>query len=298
MKILITGANGQLGSELISVLKNKSSEIGSIDKLYCKCDIIATDSNALDISSEQNIACVFEKLQPDIVINCAAFTNVDACETNIELAMKVNAMGASYLAKACKNINAKLVHISTDYVFSGNSSVPYCEWDICAPCGIYGKSKLLGEKYVRAQADNFFIIRTSWLYGYNGNNFVKTILSLAKEKEQIKVVNDQVGTPTNTNDLAYHILKIACTENYGIYHCSGNGTQASWFDFASLIVKYAGLNCQVEPCSTQEISRSAKRPKYSVLDNLMLRCTVGDEMRPWQEALWSYINRLKTEDKL
>lgn len=298
MKILVTGATGQLGSELISVLKNKSSEIGPIDKKYYKCEIFAADSGTLDISSKQDISYVFEKTKPDIVINCAAFTDVDACETKPELAMKVNAIGPFYLAKNCSKIGARLVHISTDYIFSGDNSTPYCEWDIASPCGVYGKSKLLGEKYINAQTDKFFIIRTSWLYGYNGKNFVKTILNLAKEKKQIKVVRDQIGTPTNANDLAHHILKIACTENYGIYHCSGNGHQTSWFDFASLIVKYAGLNCRVEPCSTQEFSRAARRPKYSVLDNLMLRCTVGDEMRLWQDALFAYINKLKLEGKI
>ena len=297
LKILITGSKGQLGNELTAILKNKASEIGAISPKYADCKVIAADVDMLDITNAENVNSFLEKNRPDIVVNCAAMTNVDGCETNFELAMKVNALGPLNLARACKKINAKLVHISTDYVFAGNGKSPYREWDICAPDSIYGKSKLLGEQYVREQTDKYFIIRTAWLYGYVGKNFVKTILNLAKEKSQIKVVNDQIGNPTNANDLAHHILKIALTDNYGIYHCTGAG-EASWFEFASLIVKYAQLDCQIVPCSTDEFPREAKRPQYSSLDNLMLRCTVGDEMRPWQDALFIYINKLKKENIL
>ena len=191
MKVLITGAKGQLGNELASILKNEASEIGAIDQKYNACEVITADVDMLDITNAENVNSFFKKNRPDIVINCAAMTNVDGCETNVELAMKVNALGPLNLARACKKINAKLVHISTDYVFSGNGKSPYREWDICAPDSIYGKSKLLGEQYVREQTDKYFIIRTAWLYGYVGKNFVKTILNLAKEKSQIKVVNDQ-----------------------------------------------------------------------------------------------------------
>ena len=297
MKILITGAKGQLGNELTAILGAQHSEIGAIDTQYENCEVIPADVDTLDITNTDNVISFLEKTQPDIVINCAAMTDVDGCETNFELAMKVNALGPLNLAKACNKIGAKLVHISTDYVFAGNGSHPYCEWDICAPNSIYGKSKFLGEQYVREQTSRYFIVRTAWLYGYIGKNFVKTILNLAKGKDQIKVVNDQIGNPTNANDLAHHILKIALTDNYGIYHCTGAG-EASWFDFASLIVEYAHLNCKVLPCSTDEFPRPAKRPQYSSLENLMLRCTVGNEMRPWQDALLSYIQNLKKEKNL
>lgn len=297
MKILITGANGQLGNELVFILKNKTSEIGAVSQKYDACEIISADVDTLDITDAEKVNSFLEKNHPDIIINCAAMTDVDGCETNIELAMKVNALGPLNLARACNKIDAKIVHISTDYVFSGDGAVPYCEWDKCMPNSVYGKSKLLGEQYVREQTSKYFIIRTAWLYGYVGKNFVKTILNLAKEKNQIKVVNDQIGNPTNANDLAHHILKIATTDNYGIYHCTGSG-DASWFDFAALIVKYAQLECQVLPCSTDEFPRKAKRPQFSSLDNLMLRCTVGDEMRPWQDALFMYINKLKKENLL
>ena len=297
MKILITGAKGQLGSELTSILKSKKSEIGAISPLYDNCEIVAADTDTLDITDALKVNSFLEDFAPDVVINCAAMTNVDGCETKLELAMRVNAIGPLNIARACKKIGAKLVHVSTDYVFDGKNSSPYREWDICAPNSIYGKSKLLGEQYVREQTCRYFIVRTAWLYGYAGHNFVQTILKLAKEKDQIKVVNDQIGNPTNANDLAHHILKMAVTENYGIYHCTGTG-EASWFEFASLIVKYAGLKCEVVPCRTSEFSKVAKRPNFSALDNLMLRCAVGDEMRPWQDALLAYINTLKKENDL
>lgn len=297
MKILITGSRGQLGSELKAILKSKKSEIGAISPLYDGCEVVAADADTLDITDALKVNSFLENFLPDVVINCAAMTNVDGCETNLELAMRVNAIGPLNIARACEKIGAKLVNVSTDYVFDGKSPAPYREWDVCAPSSIYGKSKLLGEQYVREQTCRYFIVRTAWLYGYVGHNFVRTILKLAKERDQIKVVNDQVGNPTNANDLAHHILKMAITENYGIYHCTGAG-EASWFDFASLIVKYAGLSCEVLPCGTNEFPKVAKRPGFSALDNLMLRCTVGDEMRPWQDALLTYVNTLKKENDL
>lgn len=294
MKILITGANGQLGNELISILKSGKSDIGSIDSAYENCEIVSGDIDVLDITDAPNTEKFIAENKPDLIINCAAMTNVDGCETNFALAMKVNALGARNLAIAANKVGAKLVHVSTDYVFAGNGSTPYCEWDICSPQSIYGKSKLLGENYVREFCDKYFIFRTSWLYGLIGNNFVKTMIKLGKEKDEIKVVNDQRGNPTNANDLAHHILKAALTNEYGTYHCTGTG-ECSWYDFAKTIMDYAGLNCNVLPCSTEEFPRPAKRPAFSSLNNLMLQCTVGDEMRDWQIALKSYIQKLLGE---
>lgn len=296
MKIIVTGSKGQLANELLDIIKSGKSEIGEIDSIYSNVQCKGIDIEDLDISDLSAVTDFISKERPDIVINCAAMTNVDACETNLETAMRVNAIGARNLAIACNSIGAKLVHVSTDYVFSGDGKVPYCEWDVCAPQSIYGKSKMLGEAYVREHCQKYYIVRTAWLYGYIGNNFVKTMMKLGREKEELKVVNDQVGNPTNANDLAHHILKLAATDEYGVYHCTGEG-ECSWYDFASKIMQYANIDCRVNPCTTEEFPRPAKRPAFSSLNNLMLKCTVGNEMRPWEEALKTYIDKtLKQED--
>lgn len=294
MNILITGSKGQLGQEIINILNSGVSDIAPIDIKYKNSNITALDVDVLDITNYASVEKAIMEVKPDLIINCAAMTNVDACETNLETAMKVNAIGPRNLAIASSKMGCKLVHISTDYVFEGNGSVSYCEWDLCNPQSVYGSSKLLGEKYVLNQNSKSFIVRTSWLYGLNGNNFVRTMLKLGKEKSEIKVVDDQRGNPTNANDLAYHILKLALTEEYGIYHCTGNG-ECSWFDFSKKIMKLAGLSCNVIPCSTDEFPRPAKRPSFSSLNNLMLKSTVGDEMRDWQVALESFILKIKSE---
>lgn len=292
MRVLVSGANGQLGNELVSILKSGKSEIGYIDPAYENCEVIVADVENFDIKNSKMIEDFLNKNKPDIVINCAAMTNVDGCETAAEGAMKVNALGPRNLAIACNKIDAKLVHVSTDYVFAGDSKTAYREWDLCNPQSIYGKSKYLGEEFVKQFSTKYFIVRTAWLYGYVGNNFVKTMLKLGKEKDEIKVVNDQFGNPTNANDLAHHILKIATTEEYGVYHCTGTG-ETSWYNFAKTIMEYAKLSCKVSPCTTEEFPRPAKRPAFSSLDNLMLRSTVGDEMRQWEEALKMYIKNLE-----
>lgn len=288
MKLLLTGSKGQLGNQILNMLKKGSSELGTISPCYKEVQILALDVDKLDITNYQCVKECFEEFKPDIVINSAAYTNVDACEANQDLAFKINALGPRNLALACRDIGAKLVHISTDYVFEGNGVSPYKEYDITNPVSVYGKTKLLGEDYIREFASKYFIIRTAWLYGYNGSNFVKTILKAAKEKGHLEVVDDQRGNPTNAEDLAHHILKVALTEEYGIYHCTGTG-ECSWYDFAKAIVEYAGIDCTVDPITSEKLNRAAKRPAYSSLDNMMLRCTAGDEMRPWQEALKEFI---------
>ncbi|MDQ5983654.1 MAG: dTDP-4-dehydrorhamnose reductase [Eubacteriales bacterium SKADARSKE-1] len=291
MKIVVTGAKGQLASEIVGVLNSQKSEIGKIPFEYEKNICVEASIDELDITNCTAVNDFILAQKPDILINCAALTDVDGCETNIDLALKVNAIGPRNLAIACNKCGAKLVHISTDYVFDGAATKPYREWDLPNPQSIYGKSKLLGEVYIKEQMSKYFIVRTSWLYGYTGNNFVKTMLKLGQEKDQIKVVNDQRGNPTNANDLAYHILKIALSEEYGIYHCTGQG-ECTWFDFAKKIMSLEGLSCKVLPCTTDEFPRLAKRPGFSSLDNLMLRATVGDEMRNWEVALEEYLRKL------
>lgn len=294
MKILITGCKGQLGSQIINILKAGASELGSIPQNYKGAEIIGVDKQQLDISNLEAVKGLLSEVKPDIVINPAAYTNVDGCESNQDLAFKVNSLGPRNLAIACEQIDAKLVYISTDYVFEGNGTFPYKEYDITNPISVYGKTKLLGENYVREFCSRYFIVRTAWLYGYNGNNFVKTIMKVAREKGHLDVVDDQRGNPTNAEDLAHHILKLGLTEEYGVYHCTGTG-ECTWYDFAKTIVEYAGIECTVSQITSDKVNRAARRPSFSSLDNMMLRCGVADEMRGWRAALKVFIEKVYEE---
>lgn len=297
MNILITGSYGQLGNELSSILKTGFSEIGKISEEYQNCKVTAVDMDKLDISNLDQVFEIVSTVQPDIIFNCAAMTNVDACETEFETAMSVNAIGARNVAMAAEEFDSKIVHVSTDYVFKGDATSPYCEWDLTSPNTVYGKSKALGEKYVSDFSTKYFIVRTSWLYGLVGKNFVKTMLNLGSSKDQINVVGDQRGNPTNANDLAHHLLKMALTENYGLYHCTGEG-ECSWADFAEKIMEYASLSCKVNPCTTEEYPSPTPRPAFSSLNNLMLKTSeIGNEMRQWEVALKSYIKKLDELEK-
>ncbi|AGY76827.1 dTDP-4-dehydrorhamnose reductase [Clostridium autoethanogenum] len=291
MKVLITGGKGQLAGQLEKILVSGKSEIGALDKVYSDAEVRFPSREELDITKLNDVRNFITGYAPDIIINCAAYTNVDKCETDFENAFKVNSLGARNLALASQNTKTKLVHISTDYVFNGRGTVPFREYDLPDPVSVYGKTKLLGEQYIRENSSRYFIVRTSWLYGLYGKNFVYTILKAAKEKGHLDVVNDQRGNPTNAEDLAYHILKLALTDEYGIYHCSGKG-ECSWYDFACKIVDYAGIDCSVSPMTSENLNRAAKRPEFSSLDNMMLRCTVGDDMRQWEDALKSFIQKL------
>lgn len=293
MKILITGARGQLGAELEGVLKQKKCFIGELNKKYENCEWLSFSSKDLDITDFEKAKEIIEINKPDVLINCAAFTDVDGCEKDPQRAMKVNALGAKNLATVCGDLDTKILHISTDYVFDGRSEKPYCEWDVCNPKTVYGKSKLLGEQYVKEFARKYFIVRTSWLYGSSGKNFLKTIINLSKTKNEISVVKDQIGNPTNANDLAYHLLTLAVTENYGLYHCAGEGS-CTWFDFACKIAEFAGLSCKILPVSTEEYQkidfRAAKRPKNSSLCNLSLKALNLNKMPSWEESLKIFLN--------
>lgn len=291
MKILITGSKGQLGNELLDIIKSGKAEIGEVSEAIKKSEVIALDVDELDITNLEQVKSKINDLKPDVIINCAAATNVDGCESNEDFAFKVNSIGPRNLAIASEEVGAKLVQVSTDYVFSGVGNKPLTEYDLTAPYSVYGKTKLLGENYVRELSSKYFIVRTAWLYGYVGHNFVYTMRRLGKEKECITVVNDQRGNPTHANDLAYHILKLIQTEEYGVYHCTGKG-ECTWYDFAKMIIELSGEKCEVKPCTSDEYVTPAKRPEYSSLDNMMLRCTVGDEMRDWKDAIKSFINRL------
>lgn len=291
MRILITGANGQLGNELRRLLVSGSAEIGSIPLDYENADVVYTDVDDLDITNEEEVLSFMKEGAFDLVINCAAMTNVDGCETKEDIAYTVNAVGPGNLAKAAAATGAKFVQVSTDYVFSGTNPEPRSESDATDPVSAYGRTKLAGEELVAQACDKHFIVRTAWLYGYVGNNFVKTMMRLGADRDQVTVVDDQLGNPTSANDLAYEILKIALTDSYGIYHCTNEGT-CSWADFAEAIMSGAGLDCSVARCTSEEYKTmnpaSASRPAYSSLRNKHLADTVGNEMRPWKDALTTY----------
>ena len=289
MNILIAGANGQLGSELQQLLAAGAAEIGDVSRAYAQAKVFCTDTDSLDITDAAAVEDFIKAEGIELILNCAAYTDVDGCEANQDLAYAVNASGPKNLAVAADKVGAVLVHVSTDYVFKGDEPTARIESDICNPQSVYGATKLAGEEAVAAYCSRYFIVRTAWLYGYIGKNFVKTILRLARENGHIKVVDDQFGSPTSANDLAYQLLKLAQTSDYGIYHCTNNGS-CSWFEFASAIVDEMGIACGKEPCATGDFPRPAHRPQYSILDNARLRAGIGDEMRPWRDALHSYLH--------
>lgn len=276
MKIIITGAQGQLGQELVKQL----------DKKY-EYDVIKTDRDTLDITNIENVNTFILERNPDVVINCAAHTAVDLCETDIENAYKINAIGPRNLAIVCEKIGAKLVQVSTDYVFDGNGTRPYREDDINCPNSVYGTSKLMGENFVREFCSKYFIVRTAWLYG-EGNNFVRTMLKLSETNSELNVVNDQIGSPTSTVDLAKAIIDLIHTEHYGIYHGTCEG-QCSWYDFAKKIFEIKNIDIKVNPVTSDEFKRPAPRPKYSVLDNFMLKLVGLNSFRKWEDSLEEYL---------
>lgn len=288
MKILITGASGQLGTEIQRQLKNGGSALGPVPDRLKNATVISTDVNELDITDRDATIAFVRRHQPDTIISCAAFTNVDGCETNPEAAFKVNAIGVSNLAQAAERINARLIHVSTDYVFRGEGNKPLDESERVDPKSVYGKTKALGEEYVKNFCHRYFIVRTAWLYGYAGKNFVKTIVNAGKKFGKLEVVSDQLGNPTNAEDLAHHILQLAVSHDYGVYHCTGEGV-CSWYEFASEIIRLSGVDATVAPCTSAEYSAkhpaAADRPAWSALENRMLACTVGNHMRDWKVAL-------------
>ena len=275
MKILLIGAEGQLGREF------KNQIIG----INHEC--VDLDLPEIDITDLELVNKIVTEENPDIIINCAAYTDVDDCEKNKDIAFKVNALGSRNLAIAANNVGSKLIHISTDYIFNGNGNKPYKEYDNPDPKTVYGQSKLLGEKYVEKLSNKYFIIRTAWLYG-EGDNFVRTMLKLGKEKDELDVVNDQIGSPTSTVDLAKTIIELMQTEHYGLYHGTCEGT-CSWYDFAKKIFEIKNIDIKVKPVSSEKFKRPAPRPNYSVLDNYMLKLIDKNIFRNWEESLKEYL---------
>ncbi|MBZ6006491.1 MULTISPECIES: dTDP-4-dehydrorhamnose reductase [Paraclostridium] len=276
MKVLITGSNGQLGLELSKQLHVISSY-----------DVIKTDRENLNILDFKSVNDAITRENPDIVINCAAHTAVDLCENDIENAYKINALGPRNLAIACEKIGSKFVQVSTDYVFDGSGKRPYREDDMTCPNSIYGTSKLMGEKFTKEFCSKYFIVRTAWLYG-DGNNFVKTMLKLAETNTELNVVDDQVGSPTSTVDLAKAIIELMNTEYYGTYHGTCEG-QCSWYDFAKKIFELKNIDIKVNPVTSEEFKRPAPRPAYSVLDNFMFKLVGLNSFRDWKESLAEYL---------
>ena len=301
MKILISGSKGQLGNELQLMLAAGESEIGPLPQGVQGAEVACYDIDTLDITDLDAVRGVMRIEEPDVVINCSAFTNVDGCERDTDAAFRANALGPRNLAMACTETGAKLIHVSTDYVFSGapNGEVPLDETALPAPVSAYGKTKLLGEEYVRAQCPRSFVVRTAWLYSKFGKNFVFTMMNAGKKLGALTVVNDQLGNPTYAVDLAHHLLKLAVSEEYGTYHCTNNGV-CSWYDFTQEIMHLSGTAATVTPYTSDEYAaahpEAARRPAWSALENRMLRCTVGDEMRSWQNALQSFFAHYKPEE--
>ena len=279
MKVLITGSNGMLGHDLIDVLNDKH-------------ELILTTSKTLDITDKEHTVEFIKENKPDIVINSAAYTDVDGCEENRELAFSINGEGVRNLAIGCREADCPLLHISTDYVFNGKNDTPLVEDDEIGPISVYGKSKLEGEQAIQDILDKFFIVRTAWLYGINGGNFPKTMLELAKTHDELTVVYDEVGTPTYTPDQAEAIGKLIETDYYGIYHITNSGS-CSWCEFAKYIFEIAGVDVKVTPVTASEFARPAPRPSYSVLNNKRWADNGFEPLRSYKEAIKDYLIYLK-----
>jgi dTDP-4-dehydrorhamnose reductase len=283
-RVFITGAGGQLGLALIKLLENnRRYSLYLTDSRTDKDSII----NGLDITDEDAVKSQITSFHPDIIINCAAMTAVDLCESKQELAYNINALGPKYIAKAANDIGAKLVHISTDYVYDGQASSPYTEEALPNPVSVYGQTKMAGDIFVTEYCPKSFILHTSGVYG-QGKNFVRTMLKLADENKRIRVVSDQIVTPTSATELARVIIFLMETESYGKYHATCEGS-TNWYEFALTIFELTGIKAVVEAITTSEYPTAATRPAYSVLDNKRLRELFGYYMKGWKEALEEYI---------
>ena len=279
MKILITGSNGMLGHDLKEVLGGGH-------------ELVLTTSKTLDITDRQYAIDFIREAGPDIVINSAAYTNVDDCEANQDIAHAVNGEGVRNLAIACCEIGCPLVHISTDYIFNGRNDRPWVEDDEIDPINVYGKSKLEGEEAILEILDKYFIVRTAWLYGINGRNFPRTMLELAQNHSEITVVHDEVGCPTYTHDLAEAISQLIETDYYGIYHITNSGS-CSWCEFARYIFDVADIDVNVIPVTASEFARPAPRPSYSVLENRNWIENGFKPLRDYKDAIKEYIELIK-----
>lgn len=284
MKVLVTGSKGQLGSDLINELTARGHVA------------VGVDVEEMDVTDSAAVKKVINSVKPDVVIHCAAWTAVDAAEEeeNVKKVRAINAYGTAYIAEECKNIDCKLIYISTDYVFDGRGTKP---WDPdCKdykPLNVYGETKLEGEKAVEKALEKFFIVRIAWVFGLMGKNFIKTMLALGKKYDSLRVVNDQVGTPTYTYDLARLLVDMAETDKYGYYHVTNEGGYISWYEFAKEIFRQAGYNTEVKPVTTAEYGLSkAVRPFNSRLDKSKLSENGFKPLPTWQDALERYLKEI------
>lgn len=278
-KIIVTGCNGQLGRAVNLFFKDNKD-----------ISFVNTDVGELDITNIDKVMELAREVQPYAIINCAAHTGVDACETEYDKAFKINAIGPRNLSIAARETGAKLMHISTDYVFDGKGTRPYVETDATNPQGAYGSTKLAGENFVKDFADRYFILRTAWLYG-DGKNFAKTMLRLSETNEKVRVVGDQFGSPTSASELAKAINALLFTENYGMFHATCEGS-CSWAEFAREVFRLAGKTTKVEAITTEEFGAPAPRPAYSILENRMFKLTTDFMFADWHDAIAEYMKTL------
>ncbi|HUH06392.1 MAG TPA: dTDP-4-dehydrorhamnose reductase [Egibacteraceae bacterium] len=278
MRVLITGAGGQLGHDLVAA--------------FARDEAVALSREELDVTDEAAVVAAVRDSAPDLVVHAAAYTKVDACESETETAWRVNALGSWWLARACALGGAAMVYVSSDYVFDGRAGRPYTEFDSTAPQSMYGRTKEAGEQLVRRALDRHYIVRTSWVQGAHGANFVKTMLRVGAERGAVSVVDDQTGSPTFTFDLAPAIRTLAVTGRHGTYHLTNEG-HCTWFEFARAIFSEAGLAVDVTPIDSESFGAPAPRPQFSVLDNLMARMTGLPPLPPWQASLKRLIAELR-----
>ncbi|OPX83686.1 MAG: dTDP-4-dehydrorhamnose reductase [Pelotomaculum sp. PtaB.Bin104] len=279
MRVLVTGAGGMLGRQVVLEYQRRGA------------DVIYPTHAEMDITDYRQVNTAIGKARPDLVINCAAYTNVDKAEEEEDKAFLANGLGPRYLALACRQFATTLVHISTDYIFDGQASHPYQIYDIPHPINVYGASKLFGEATVREIGGNYFIARTSWLFGPGGKNFVDTILTLTRQKDELMVVNDQQGSPTYTADLAIALADLIDSKCYGTYHITNSGV-TTWFELAKKVVSATGLKTMVRPCETKDFPRPADRPALSAMNPFPLKHVIGYSLPSWENAVERYVREI------
>ena len=287
MKILITGSSGMLGTDLVDLLKSRKASLDPNLK------VIEAPHEVLDITLEDNVSAFITSHTPDIIVNCAAFTNVDKCETERETAFNVNALGPKYIATAAKKCGARLIQISTDFVFEGNGNKPYTEEDQTNPLSEYGRTKLEGERNIRNHSNSFLIVRTSWLFGHNGVNFAAKMLELAEHNKELSIVTDEIGSPTYTPDLAEALLTLIKQGSEGVINVSNDGS-CSRYELAEYIFETMGHKIKLNQIKSSEYKRPAKVPLNSTLNCQKLTTITGMRMRPWEEAVEAYLNKQKS----